>query len=348
MIKYKRDKTAPLNLFFMLFVSRSVIAFTFSSAALESRYSFDLVYSTLAALAVTAVIALPAVLCVAKGKCVFDNKILGALYGLYFIFSGAINVSKFAVFASAELSQSAIIAVLAGLMILAGAYAASLGIEAISRFGSMVFVLTLISIVALIALGSGEFSYLNIFPITQNPVDSVAQNMLFSVCSTNEIVLYIALAPKINGKTVKPFYLSQIAAYFTAALLIAFTVGVLGDTASLSAYPLFEVAQLSKLGSGERLEVIYTSLWIFAVFLKVTLFIYCAGLSFTCKRPVVKISACAAGVLILSLIFLYTSAFDKNQQLVLYPAFAVFAFILPLFYLIFGKRVKNSENISHN
>ena len=333
----------------MLFVSRSVIAFTFSSTALESRYSFDLVYSTLAALAVTAVIALPAVLCVAKGKCVLDNKILGALYGLYFIFSGAINVSKFAVFASAELSQSAIIAVLAGLMILAGAYAASLGIEAISRFGSMVFVLTLISIVALIALGSGEFSYLNIFPITQNPVDSVAQNMLFSVCSTNEIVLYIALAPKINGKTVKPFYLSQIAAYFTAALLIAFTVGVLGDTASLSAYPLFEVAQHQRrLGSGERLEVIYTSLWIFAAFLKVTLFIYCAGLSFTCKRPVVKISACAAGVLILSLIFLYTSAFDKNQQLVLYPAFAVFAFILPLFYLIFGKRVKNSENISHN
>ena len=348
MLKYKRDKTAPLNLFFMLFVSRCAITLTYSSSALESRYSFDLVYSTLAALAVTAVVALPAVLCVSKGKSILDNKLLSVFYGIYFIFSGAVNVAKFAVFASAELSQSAKIGVLAGLMVLACAYAASLGIEAISRFGSMVFVLTLISIAALIALGSGEFSYLNLFPITQNDSGSIARNMLFSVCSTNEIVLYIALAPKINGKTVKPFYFSQLAAYFAAALLIAFAVGVLGDTASMSAYPLFEVAQLSKFGSGERLEVIYTSFWIFAVFLKISLFIYCAGRAFKCKKNVLKISLCAAGVLAVSFVFLYTSVFDSVQKLVLYSAFAVFAFLIPLLYLIFGKRRKSSENNAYH
>lgn len=37
---------ASLNLFFLLFVSRTIIGFTVSSEALKSRYSMDLVYST--------------------------------------------------------------------------------------------------------------------------------------------------------------------------------------------------------------------------------------------------------------------------------------------------------------
>lgn len=49
-------------------------------------------------------------------------------------------------------------------------------------------------------------------------------NILFSVCSTNELVLFIALAPKVNGKVVKPYYSSLAASYLTIMLLIGFTV----------------------------------------------------------------------------------------------------------------------------
>ncbi len=348
MIKYKRNMIAPVNLFFLLFVSRFIIGFTVSSSALKSRYSLDLVYSTLAALVVTALISLPAVISSVKGKSVMDNKILSVLYGLYFIFSGAVNIAKFAVFSSTELNQSTKIAVLAGLMIAACAYAASLGVEAISRFGSMVFVLTILGIVGVIAEGSGDFSYLNLFPVTQNSGENIIMNILFSVCSTNELVLFIALAPKVNGKAVKPYYFSMTAAYFAMMLLIGFTVGVLGDTASLSAYPLFQVSQLSKLGTGERLEVIFTALWIFAAFLKVTLFIYCAGESFPIRRKNVRYIACAAAMFGISIFMLYGTSFEKRQELVLYPAFAVFAFVLPLLYLIFSRKKNGIEDKRNN
>lgn len=333
-----------MNLFFLLFVSRTLIGFTVSSAALKSRYSLDLVYSTFIALFITALVSLPAVICAAKGKSVTDNRILSSVYGLYFIFSGSVNIAKFAIFSSTELNQSAKIAVLAGFMIVACTYAASLGIEAISRFGSMVFVITLIGMAGVIAEGASDFSFLNLFPVTQNPNENIVRNILFSVCSTNEIVLYIALAPKINGKTAKPFYFSLGASYLAAMVLIAFAIGVLGDTASLTAYPLFEVSQLSKLGSGERLEAVFTALWIFTAFLKVTLFLYCAGISFAGRRKWIKFTACGAAMFAVSAVFLYGSVLDSNQEIILYPAFAVFAFVLPLLYLIFGRKRNSIED----
>ena len=87
MIKYKKGMIAPLNLFFLLFVSRTIIGFTVSSEALKSRYSTDLVYSTFFALLITFLISLPAVICAAKGKSVMNHRFLRVLYGIYFIFS---------------------------------------------------------------------------------------------------------------------------------------------------------------------------------------------------------------------------------------------------------------------
>lgn len=335
---------APVNLFFLLFVSRVIIGFTVSSSALKSRYSLDLVYSTLAALAVTALISLPAVLSAAKGVSVMDNKVLRVFYGFYFIFSGAVNIAKFALFSSTELNQSAKIIVLAGLMIAACAYAASLGVEAVSRFGSMVFFITLLGIFGVMAEGAGDFSYLNLFPVTQNSGRSILMNILFSVCSTNELVLFIALAPKVNGKTAKPYYFSLTVSYLALMLLIGFTVGVLGDTASLSAYPLFQVSQLSKLGTGERLEVIFTAMWIFAAFLKVTLFLYCSGDAFSFRKKTVRYVFCAALMFGISAYLIYGNSFENRQEHILYSAFAVFAFILPLLYLIFSGKKNDFEN----
>ena len=98
--------------------------------------------------------------------------------------------------------------------------------------------------------------------------------------------------------------------------------------------------------SPERLEAIFTALWIFAVFLKITLFLYCAGESFSFKKKWVKFSFCGAAMFALSAFFLYGSVFDSNQEKILYPAFAVFAFVLPLLYLIFGRKRNKIEEVN--
>lgn len=359
MTEYKRNMIAPLNLFLLLFVSRTLIGFTVSSAVLKSGYTFDLVFSTLAALAVVCVISIPAVKLVSSGKSIFDNKAVSVLYVVYFVYSGAINISKFALFSSTELNQNAKMMFFAGFMILVCTYASSLGTEAISRFGSMVFVITLIGIAGVMIAGAGEFSTLDLFPLIQNDKNAFVRNVLFSVTSTNEIVLLLALAPKINGKKIKPFYSALALSYVAGIALIIFAIGVLGDTASLSAYPLFEVSQISKLNTGERLEAVFTAFWIFAVFLKISLFLSCASscveksgimnlnlvrkFSKNAKRHSVSSALSGIVMFLISWGVLYGTAFEKAENMLVYIPFVVFAFIIPLGYLLFGGKKKNEN-----
>ncbi|MCC8016269.1 MAG: GerAB/ArcD/ProY family transporter [Clostridiales bacterium] len=165
---------------------------------------------------------------------------------------------------------------MAATMILACIYASCLGVEAVSRFGSMVFIIIIIGFAALVILGYDNFSYLNLFPLIQNTAGSFAKNSAFSLVSSNELVLLLALAPKINGKAIKPFCFSMLFSYLVTIALIIFTIGVLGDTATLSAYPVFEVSQIAKYGEGERLDAVFTAVWIFAIFIKTTLYLYAA------------------------------------------------------------------------
>lgn len=357
---YKKNMIAPLNLFLLLFVSRTLIGFTVSSAVLKSSYTFDLVFSTLLGLVMACLVSIPAVMLINSGRNLFDNKIISALYGIYFIYSGAINISKFALFSSTELNQNAKMLFFAGFMILACTYAATLGAEAISRFGSMVFFITLAGIFGVMIAGAGEFSTLDLFPLFQNDKNAFIKNILFSLTSTNEIVLLLALSPRVNGKVVKPFYSALVLSYVAGIALIAFAIGVLGDTASLSAYPLFEVSQISKLNTGERLEAVFTAFWIFAVFLKISLFLYCALLSFE-KTEILNIKklralgknykqntaycvACGVIMFLVSWGILYGTAFEKAESMLVYIPFVIFAFIIPLGGLLFGRRKKFENN----
>lgn len=358
--EYKRNMIAPLNLFLLLFVSRTLIGFTVSSAVLKSGYTFDLVFSTLAALAIVCVVSIPAVKLSVSGNSLLENKFLSVLYAVYFVYSGAINISKFALFSSTELNQNAKMMFFAGFMILVCTYASSLGTEAISRFGSMVFVITLIGVLGVMIAGAGEFSTLNLFPLVQNSRDAFLSNILFSVTSTNEIVLLIGLSPKINGNIIKPFYSALALSYVAGIVLIIFAIGVLGDTTALSAYPLFEVSQLSKLNTGERLEAVFTAFWIFAVFLKISLFLSCASscvektgllnlnlvkkLSKDAKRHTVSSVVCGVAMFLISWAILYGTAFEKAENMLVYIPFVVFAFIIPLGYLLFGGKKKNENS----
>lgn len=346
MIKYRHNMVSPVNLFFMLFVCRTLIGFTVSTSVLKSKYSVDLLISMLIGLVAVLLLSVPIIKLLENDKNLLNNKTLSTLYGIYFIYSGAISVSKFALFSSTELNQNAKTMFLAAFMIAACVYAASLGIEAVARFGSMVFVITILGIGFLFLFGIKEFSLLNLFPLIQNDTESILKNALFSASSTSEIVLLLALSPKINGKIKKPFYLSLVFSFIAGMVLIFTAIGILGDTASLSPYPLFEVSQISKFASNERLDSVFTAFWIFAVFLKSTLYLYSSAYCIKGKSHSKKCIAVGVSMFAVSWFILKGRAYDQaDSSIVLYIPFIVFAVIIPLLYLIFGKKRKPIENI---
>ena len=91
-----------------------------------------------------------------------------------------------------------------------------------------------------------DFSILNLFPFTKNSITDIFVNSLSFACETSEILLLLVLAPKVNGKVEKPFYLSLVLSFIVCGLLFFFSIGVLGNTASLSSFPFYELSQISK------------------------------------------------------------------------------------------------------
>lgn len=348
MIRYKSNMVAPLNLFLLLAASRMLIAFTISSAVLKSNYSADILISMVCAFVIVLIASVPVMKLIESEKNVLNNKIISAAYGLYFIYAGAINVSKFAMFSASELNQNTKLFFLAASMVVACIYASSLGIEAISRFGSFVFVLMIIGFAGLICFSVKDFSTLNLFPLVQNGKKEIFMNTLLSAASTNELLLVFVLAPKINGKIKKPFCFSMLISFLLSMLMILLVIGALGDTASFYSYPVFELSQIAKLGTNERLEAIFIALWIFAIFLKITIYLYCGASCFKIKKKnkgKLKCLVCGAVMFLASWLIISGSAYERMANYSVIIPFFVFAVVIPVLYLIFGKRKRSSESI---
>lgn len=334
----KNEAAAPISLFYIIFVSRLLIGFTASSSVLGTKYTADLAVSTAIAVAGALAVTALALIMFSRHKNVLDNPVLRPLYGAFYIFSGALSIVKFALFSSAELHQEARTFVLAAFMLAASTYAAALGIESLCRFSALVFALAVIGTFGIVASSFGKFETINLFPFMQNGFGAMLSNAAYSLCSTSEIPLLFALRPKINGKIGKPFCFAIGLSYLLSLLLALVACGVLGDTASVSSYPLFELSQLAQLGTGERVEVVFTALWIFAMFLKISVFLYCSSLCFGKNENRKKCLICGLAMLGFTALILYTRLYLLVNDWLVYIPFGIFGIAVPAGYLLLGKK----------
>lgn len=335
---------SPFNLFAIIFICRLIVVFTASTGFITGEYSPDIMISAVISIVLVFLISIPIIYAVNYKKDIFSNKFISTLYGLYFIYVGTVNVSRFSYFAATtNEQQSGNIIIFAALLVVACAYAATLGIEAISRFASFIFVVVTLGVLSIITLSVREFSIVNLFPFSKNPMPTVLMNALIFTADSSEIVLFLALASKVNGKKNKPFYWGISLSVFATILLIFFTIGSFGDAANLSAYPIFAMSQISTFETFERLDSVYMAFWIFATFLKTAVYLYAASIMF--KTGSFKGRCVFSGVLTFaaSYLFLNNNLFAKIEKSALIIPFIVFAFVIPCLYLIFHKKSKGEK-----
>lgn len=340
MTKYKKGKISPFSLFAMFFVSRVLVVFTVCNVTSLGKYSSDLLISVGIGLALSALLSLPSVYLVKKKRNILEQKWLSVLYGIYFLFLGAVSIGRFSFFASIELNEETRSLFFAAIIIVACMYAAWLGVEPISRFGSFIFVVTILGILSVVGFGLSDFSILNLFPFSRNEIPNVFINSLSFACETSEILLLLVLAPDVNGRIEKPFYWSMVLSFVICGLLFFFSIGVLGDTASLASFPFYELSQISKFDESERLDSVYTAFWIFAVFLKGTLFVYSAAKCFKIKGRSKGCIASGIGTFLFIWIIAELRFFLRVQNWFIIIPFLVFSVVIPVLFLIFRKKSK--------
>lgn len=339
-LKSQRGKISSSQLFFVLFVSRIVVTLTYVQTVSVGKLSSDFLFSIALSFVFTMLLSVPIILCLKSNR----ESVIPIAYSLYFIWLSAINISRFSYFASSRISVNSSMIFFIIAIVASACYCAIMGVEGISRFGSICGVILLITVTVVLIFNVHNLNMINYYPVETNSKMDVVKNALVMTSNSAEPAVLLIMSDKINGSKFKPLLASIGASYLTVFLLILFVVGIMGASATLQAYPIFSLFQMASVGSFSRLDMLHTAFWVLALLLKISVLIYATSLTtkgLTHVKKCVFISGLVAVASIL-VVVVFGTAIVQITKYVSIASFAVFVVILPIITL-FVRRKTNEK-----
>lgn len=341
----KRGKIPPYQLFCILFVSRLVVTLTYIQSIINGKLAADLLISIVASYLASIIMSMPVIFCIKKYKNPLKNKWISPAFGLYFIYLASLSISRFSYFASSRLHPQSNAVFFIVLILIAVCYAVSMGIEGLGRFSVFNAALLIFAIIIAVAFNIKNFSAINFFPSYLNSHSIITSNVFILSANTVEPAVLLALSDRVNGKAEKTYFAALSTSYLTIFVLMGLCVGVMGASASLQSFPIFTLFQMAYLGGMSRLDIVHTAFWIFGVFLKCSVLLYCASIMFekySHKTKSVAVSGLSVIVCLLMTGYVGTmmTGLSKTVNMVLA---LIFCIIIPIISLIFIKKQKGEE-----
>lgn len=337
----KSGKISAFSLFAMLYISRLVVSLTHVQSIMAGRLSTQMLMSVAVAFGLSLLFAVPVVLCLRRESSPLENPVMGTLFACNFIFLAAVNVCRFAYFASAQLNPEAKSWGFALLIFLFSVYGASLGLQGLSRFSGFAFFLIVLVVAVMLGYNVQHFQWFRLFPVGSNTAGEVVRNGVVLSANTAEIDLLLVLAPAVvpNRRRYGAFYGAMGCSYLTVCLLFLFAIGVMGEAAGIQAFPIYTLSQLAGSGSMVRMDALYTGFWIFAIFIKAALLLYAAAITLPGNGRHRTKCRCAGGAaFVLSCLLGRLMTVGQHSALITVVPFLAFSTVIPLFWLLRRRR----------
>lgn len=338
--KSKRGMISPIQLFFVLLVSRIVVTLTYVQTVSVGKLGGDFLFSIALSYILTMLFSIPIIMCLKKGK----SAVLSVFYSVYFIWLSAVNISRFSYFASSRISANSSMLFFIVAIVAASCYCAALGIEGISRFGSFCGALLLITVGVVLIFNLHNLTKINYYPLEINSRFDIFKNALVMTSNSAEPAVLFIVSKRVHGAKIKPLLAGISASYLTVFLLIVFVIGVMGSAASLQAYPVFTLFQMASVGSFSRLDMLHTAFWVLALLLKSAVYIYASSITikqFKHSNKCIAVSTLITAVSLLIVFALGTSMIEITKYASTI-SFAIFVVLLPL--ITSFRREKSNEN----
>ena len=343
----KRNKIAPLGIFTLLFVSRLMVSMTTMQSVYTGTVGSDIVLSLVGALAFVIILSLPAIYCIKRKKNPFSVKWISMFYGFYFVILAGLTISRFSYFASTTINAQSNSFIYLFPAIVCSLYGAILGIEALTRFSSVAFILLIIGIITVLLCNYHNFNEINLYPVITEDTNNILKNIFVITTDTIEPALFLCLSKRVNGIAIRQ-YIFAILAFFTAIITLFYSaVAVMGDFTSTQQFPLYSFFEQANVGGFERINVIHISFWMLGVFIKTTLLIYCASICFDQIKQKNSCIICSAFVLGASALISALNEYINAVYIASVIMFFAFCVLLPVFVLIFGKRNYGDELVQN-
>lgn len=202
--------------------------------------------------------------------------VVAALLLLLCLFIAGETVGQFEYFMTTAIYPYSTNMVFAVLLSVVASYFVMVGIEAFSRTALLLFVVTIAAFAVLFCTLIEQVQLVNVvspfFYGTKDIIRSTVTNLFHNV----EVIACVALAPYIKGGIGKAFIRYNIWILGLFELITFIAVTVLGDFAGTRMFPIYTLSAIAGVSFVERLDSLYTCIWIFMALIKATLYLFLA------------------------------------------------------------------------
>lgn len=212
------------------------------------------------------------------------GRIVALLIGLfltkYYVYVSAVALREFSFFIADEILHQTPVFIIISIVMIVVLYAVHHGLETIARVSLIVFFLNvLLTIIGVLLLGE-NLHFTNMLPIGEKPVPVILKGSISPFIWLSEIAVLLIIGPYLKKKQhmMRTSVFGILLAGFWNILMVMVAILIYGPKlVQLVTYPSFAVVSLVEIGNFlERLEIVFISLWITTMYVKISLFMFAA------------------------------------------------------------------------
>lgn len=281
----KMKTVSPFQLFSILFISTVFSSMMYSKYITRNMDLLTYAVCSLIALLCLCVLIIPFVI---FRKRFDDSNIIRVIqthkpllngfftwiYSHYFIYSAVLSMTIFALLLSNFINQGISFFAFFAAVLLCCYYAAFKGLTAISRSGTVFFVLTVISVVFICATLIPKINTLNYSGIFLFDGSGILSGTMPLIAQASSVPALFLFSHRIKSNVKKPVYLWIVLSYISIFFISLISYGVLGEYLHLTPFPFYTATQLTEIGVFQRLDVVFLSLWVIGMFVNVSVSMY--------------------------------------------------------------------------
>ncbi len=273
--------------------------------------------------------------------------LLALIYCAAFIWFAGIGTARFELFISTVMFPNSELAVMIALLLGAGFYASLKGIEAIGRAASLLLLILGSSVIFILLAVAKEFEYSNLLPVFTEGLSPVLSFSFYVSVRAAEIMTLHISAPMVKGNIKKMIFLWIGSFAALCLVLLTFLSGVTGEYGNDQIFPLYTLTVIAKFGIFERLDDIFTGIWVLCSFIQVAYLLFlcviCLRQGFGKIRKLPAAAVCTAGIFTVYAVTSRTvTVFSETVSSRLFDVFFIALTIaVPLTVAVFSKLKNN-------
>lgn len=212
------------------------------------------------------------------------GRAVAIVFALFFLHLNAYVVRSFGSLLVTETMPETPLVVFNIMIVIIAAYGAYLGLEVFSRVNEIVFPLSILVGVSIVAMGLPELDFELLKPFFMHPLPQMLRASLILFAFYVEVAFFFMIIPSLRQPDEARQVIGSVVLILSVAML--FDVGALvtlfgHQETTRMIFPTYEFAKTVRLGGFlERIESLVVGIWVASVGLKVTAFYYVSVLTF--------------------------------------------------------------------